>query len=297
MPPRLSWRLPMQLPSLFQAASPPSFLLPVLQFQTRQASILAQLSDNATAYNKRIRRGRGPSSGKGKTSGRGHKGQKQHGSVPAGFNGGQTKDEIVHGEQGFDNMFSLNLSKVNLDRVQEWIDQGRLDPSRPITVRELTKSRCIHGVKDGVKLLARGGKEALKQPVQIVVSRASATAIEAVEAAGGSITTRYYTRHAIKRILSGKTDPFVSLAWLNAGENLKIGMGIDKPRVKGDGFSYRLPDPTNRKDIEYYRDPAHRGYLSYLVEKGETPSLFFSAPGKAHKKGKEGMPSSDNRLW
>ncbi|KLJ13035.1 large subunit ribosomal protein L15, partial [Blastomyces silverae] len=141
MPPRLSWRLPMQLPSLLQTTSPPSFLLPVLQHQTRQASILAQLSDNATAYNKRIRRGRGPASGKGKTSGRGHKGQKQHGSVPAGFNGGQTKDEIVHGEHGFKNIFSLDIAKVNLDRIQEWIDQGRLDPSRPITVRELAKSR------------------------------------------------------------------------------------------------------------------------------------------------------------
>ncbi|KLJ07087.1 large subunit ribosomal protein L15 [Blastomyces silverae] len=74
-------------------------------------------------------------------------------------------------------------------------------------------------------------------------------------------------------------------------------MGIDKPRVKGDGFSYRLPDPTHRKDVEYYRDSAHRGYLSYLVEKGETPSLFFTAPGKAHRKTKEGVPSSDNRLW
>ncbi|EEH40985.1 mitochondrial 54S ribosomal protein YmL10/YmL18 [Paracoccidioides lutzii Pb01] len=298
MPPRLSWRLPMQLPSLFYAVYPPSFPAPIVQHQIRHASILGSLSDNATAYNKRIRRGRGPSSGKGKTSGRGHKGQKQHGKVPAGFNGGQTKDEIVHGERGFDNMFSLDISKVNVDRIQEWIDQGRLDPSRPITVRELAKSRCIHGVKDGVKLLGRGGKDALKQPIQIVVSRASATAIEAVEAAGGSITTRYYTRHAIKRIMSGKTDPFVSLAWLNAGENLTIGMGIDKPRIKGNGFTYRLPDPTNRKDIEYYRDPAHRGYLSYLVEKGETPSLFFGAPGKTHRKGKEDVSSSDNnRLW
>ncbi|KAK2799509.1 YmL10 [Onygenales sp. PD_10] len=298
MPPRLSWRLPMQLPSLFQTvASPPSFLLPLLQSQTRQASILASLSDNAAAYNKRIRRGRGPASGKGKTSGRGHKGQKQHGSVPAHFNGGQTKDIIVSGERGGDNVFSLEMSRVNLDKIQDWINQGRLDPTQPITVRELAKSRCIHGVKDGVKLLARG-KEALTTPIQIVVSRASATAIEAVEAAGGTITTRYYTRHAIKRIMAGKTDPYVSIAWESAGDNLKIGMGVDKPRVKGEGFSYRLPDPTNRKDVEYYRDPAHRGYLSHLVGKDEGPSLFFTAPGgKAYKKAGDGRPASENRLW
>lgn len=69
----------------------------------RPASLLASLSDNPGAYNKRIRRGRGPSSGKGKTSGRGHKGQKQHGKVPAGFTGGQTKEEVVHGKRGFEN--------------------------------------------------------------------------------------------------------------------------------------------------------------------------------------------------
>jgi large subunit ribosomal protein L15 len=85
------------------AASTPlaSFLLPFMQ--ARSASILATLSDNPGAYSKRIRRGRGPSSGKGKTSGRGHKGQKQHGKVPARFQGGQTPQEIVHGTRGFEN--------------------------------------------------------------------------------------------------------------------------------------------------------------------------------------------------
>jgi len=44
-------------------------------------------------------------------------------------------------------------------------------------------------------------------------------------------------------------------------------------------FKYRLPDPASRKDIEYYRDPAHRGYLSYQVAAGHGPSLFFKTPG------------------
>lgn len=189
------------------------------------------------------------------------------------------------------------MSRVNVNRIQEWINLGRLDPSRPITVRELAKSRCIHGVKDGIKLLARGGKEALTQPINIVVSRASAAAIEAVEAAGGTLTTRFYTRHAIRRILAGKTHPFVSLAWAGV-ENGKVGMGVDKPLIKGDGFQYRLPDPSNRKDIEYYRDPAHRGYLSHLVEEGEGPSLFFQLPGSETQKiRKDGRKRGENRLW
>jgi len=79
--------------------------------QVRNASILSSLSDNAGAYNKRIRRGRGPASGKGKTSGRGMNGQKQHGKTPyrqnlgRHFNGGQTPEEVVHGKRGFDNQY------------------------------------------------------------------------------------------------------------------------------------------------------------------------------------------------
>lgn len=101
MTPRLMG-LPMQLRQFIAKpiaqSSPLAFLAP--QFQSRSAHILSSISDNPSAYNKRIRRGRGPASGKGKTSGRGHKGQGQHGKVPAGFNGGQTKDIIVHGERG-----------------------------------------------------------------------------------------------------------------------------------------------------------------------------------------------------
>ncbi|KAK2745239.1 YmL10 [Myotisia sp. PD_48] len=324
MPPRLSLRLFPQpissiAPALSIGASPLClFLLPFVNSrellnsqvrpptQIRAASILASLSDNPTAYNKRIRRGLGPASGKGKTAGRGHKGQNQRGTKRPGFNGGQTPDEIVHGPSGFTNIFAPEISKVNLDRLQEWINQGRIDPSQPITLRELVKTRCIHGIKDGVKLLARGGPEALKQPITIVVSRASASAIAAVEAAGGSITTRYYTRHAIKRILSGKTDPYVSMAWKDMVANTKdapateprIGMGMDKGLEKGNGFQYRLPDPTKRSDIEYYRDPAHRGYLSYLVGEGESPSLFFTPPSKdGQKKRKSTKAMGENKIW
>ena len=65
---------------------------------------------------------------------------------------------------------------------------------------------------------------------------------------------------------------------------------------------YRLPDPTSRKDLEFYRDPAKRGYLTHLVGEGEGPSLFFKTPGvkgrgplqrkKESEKGKE-----PNRIW
>ena len=107
MPPRLA----LQNLRFLQKSNdilPPTFLLPFLTQSTRNASILAELSDTPGAYSHRIRRGRGPSSGKGKTSGRGHKGQKQHGKVPAHFNGGQTPDHIASGHHGFKNMYVMS---------------------------------------------------------------------------------------------------------------------------------------------------------------------------------------------
>ena len=90
------------------------FLVPFLCTQHRAASILSALSDNPGAYNKKIRRGRGPSSGKGKTAGRGHNGQKQHGKVPRGFNGGQTPDHIVNPIRGIENRSTKFVSTSTL---------------------------------------------------------------------------------------------------------------------------------------------------------------------------------------
>ncbi|KAL2828455.1 ribosomal protein L18e/L15P [Aspergillus cavernicola] len=340
MPPRLQLLpLTLQRGLLRPKTLPqPSPFIPLIhlqsQSQSRNAHILASLSDTPGAYNKKIRRGRGPASGKGKTSGRGHKGQKQHGKVPARFNGGQTPELIVHGERGGPNILALDFVPANLDRIQEWIDQGRIDPARPITVRELAQSRCIHNTKDGVKLLSRGietnvtattstaestteidpateSKSTLKQPIHLVVSRASASAIAAVEAAGGSVTTRFYTKASIARIMKRQTHPFLSSAWsafsgnaaLHAAAKINLTSEegeIQETRIMAEsGFTYRLPDPTKRRDVEYYRDPAHRGYLSHLLKPLEGPSLFFRSPIErkttAGVKKEKVLP--ENRLW
>lgn len=189
---------------------------------------------------------------------------------------------------------------MNLDRLQTWIDQGRIDPRRPITVKELADSRCATNIKDGVKLLARGSDQ-VRSPLHIIVSRASASAIAAIEAAGGTITTRYYTRFAIQRILRNKTDPANSLL---SREHVPVVMVGGE--TSGGGFLNRLPDPTSRKDIEYYRDPAHRGYLSYKVQEGEGPSLFHKPPKEMMNVGstksggnkkKKRSAAARNRLW
>ncbi|KAI1134882.1 hypothetical protein F5Y05DRAFT_406271 [Hypoxylon sp. FL0543] len=275
MPPRIPVRLTAQCcrASIEQSThSSLAGLFSALSIQTRSASILANLSDNPGAYQKRIRVGRGPSSGKGKTSGRGHKGQKQHGKVKPWFQGGQTPLIVQRGRLGFENFRAPVLSEVNLNKLQEWIDAGRIDVTKKITPKELIQSNLVGTIKDGIKLLGRGA-ESLKQPIDIVVSRASASAIDAVEKAGGKIMTRYYTKQAIKRLVEGKS--FHTDRPLPTGPE-HVGPVLEEVRKKG--FHYRLPDPTARWDIEYYRDPAHRGYLSHTLQPGESPSLFFRVP-------------------
>ena len=188
------------------------------------------------------------------------------------------------------NSFSLDMKSLNLYKIQDWVDQGRLDPTKPITIKELCESRCVSNVKDGVKLLAKGS-EKLHTPLNIIISRASAQAISAIETAGGSVTTRYYTQFALKRILQGRMDPINSLqARIAGGEETA-------KRI----YQNRLPDPTSRKAIEYYRDPAHRGYLSHLVPEGQGPSLFFKTPGAGKaiegKTAKSRITARENRLW
>lgn len=198
------------------------------------------------------------------------------------------------------------MTTVNLDRVQSWIDAGRLSPNAPITMKELYNSGCISRPVDGVKILGDGAS-ALKQPIHVVASRASASAIAAIEAAGGTLTTRYYTPASIRRILEGETHTFLSDRWAReSGSEALYRMAQVGPNKKQwsavigrNHKKFRLPDPTQRRDIEYYRDPAHRGYLAHLLKPLEGPSLFFrssesrkSAAGTTKKKV---LP--ENRLW
>ncbi|KAJ4286601.1 YmL10 [Collariella sp. IMI 366227] len=280
MPPRLPFAQAARCCSAaIEASSRPTTslvsLFAALSVQTRSASILASLSDNKGAYQKRIRRGRGPSSGYGKTAGRGHKGTKQRNKVNTWFQGGQTPLIVSHGRMGFINHRAPEMMELNIDRLQSWIDAGRIDATKPITAREIIKSGVIGAtIKDGIKLLARGGDQ-MKTPIDIVVSRASASAIKAVEGAGGKIMTRYYTKDSIRRLVKGESIHTVTP--LPVGPEHVAGVLAQAKATKK--HYYRLPDPTSRWDIEYYRDPAHRGYLSHTLQPGESPSLYFKVPG------------------
>jgi large subunit ribosomal protein L15 len=149
---------------------------------------LNELRDHAGARLKSKRLGRGIGSGKGKTSGKGVKGQKaREGVALNGFEGGQLPIYRRLPKRGFKNIFRKEYAPVNVGAVAAAITAGKIDPAQPITEATLRAAGLVRGGKVvGVRLLANGE---LTQAVTITVSGASATAVAAVEAAGGSVTT------------------------------------------------------------------------------------------------------------
>jgi len=148
---------------------------------------LNEIRDNDGAHKGRMRVGRGPGSGKGKTAGRGVKGQKSRTGVAiAGFEGGQMPLHMRMPKRGFNNPFAKKLVEVNLWRITQAIEAGKLDAGKTIDAAALLAAGVIRREKDGVRLLGEGE---LKAKLDITVYSASAGAAKAVEAAGGTLTT------------------------------------------------------------------------------------------------------------
>jgi large subunit ribosomal protein L15 len=146
---------------------------------------LNEIRDNPKASHVSKRLGRGIGSGKGKTSGRGVKGQKARTGVSvAGFEGGQMPIYRRLPKRGFTNIFRKEYAEVNLGRLQNAIDRGRLDAKQPVDAAALVAAGLITDPRSGVRLL---GKGALKAKLTITVAGASKSAIAAVEKAGGSV--------------------------------------------------------------------------------------------------------------
>ena len=143
------------------------------------------INDNPGSSKKRTRIGRGIGSGSGKQSGRGGKGQTARSGVRIkGFEGGQMPLHRRLPKRGFTNIFKTDYHEVNLGRVQQALDAGKLDGSQVITVDALVAAGVCAKVRDGVKLLGQGEFSA---KVSFEVARASKTALAAIEKNGGSI--------------------------------------------------------------------------------------------------------------
>jgi len=147
---------------------------------------LNELSDLVGAKKNRKRVGRGIGSGTGKTSGRGVKGQKSRSGVAIkGFEGGQMPLHRRLPKRGFNNLFSKKYNVFNLDRIQYFIDNGKIDAKQIINIDTLLEAKLIKSERDGLKILGRGK---LTSKVELEVSGASEKAVKVVEKAGGKVT-------------------------------------------------------------------------------------------------------------
>lgn len=147
---------------------------------------LNELKPNEGAAKSRTRVGRGIGSGKGKTCGVGQKGQKSRSGVAInGFEGGQMPIYMRMPKSGFNNKrFSTKYSELTTGKLQAAIDAKKIDAKKAVDEDALVAAGVVSRKKDGIKLLTKGE---LKTKVELKISKATKSAAEAVEKAGGKI--------------------------------------------------------------------------------------------------------------
>jgi len=137
----------------------------------------------ANSRKKKIRLGRGRSSGCGKTSGFGQKGQKARTGVSRkpGFEGGQMPIHRRLPKRGFRNIFKIDYQVVNLHTLQKGGFQGEVLP-------ETLKAKSL--IADPSKPLKILGTGEISSAIQISADAFSESAKAKIEKAGGSCTIR-----------------------------------------------------------------------------------------------------------
>ena len=137
---------------------------------------LNELKPAAGSLSKRLRKGRGLSSGHGFTSGRGTKGQKAHGKTRLGFEGGQMPLYRQIPKRGFTNINRKEYAIVNLASL------NKFDDGTEVTPQLLMESGLVKNLKSGIKILGSGK---LEKKLTVKANKFSASAVSAIEAAGG----------------------------------------------------------------------------------------------------------------
>ena len=138
---------------------------------------LSELSPAEGSVRQAYRKGRGAGSGNGKTGGRGHKGQKARSGVKhAGFEGGQMPLARRLPKRGFNNIFATPLEIINLSALNAFEDGD------VVNVEALLSKGILSKCEYGFKVLGNGK---VTKKVTVEASAFSASAKEAIEAAGG----------------------------------------------------------------------------------------------------------------
>ena len=148
-----------------------------------ELSNLKPAKGSVQSNSKRV--GRGEGSGKGGTATRGHKGAKSRSgySRKIGFEGGQMPLQRRVPKFGFNNINRKEYQGINLDVLQALVDEGRITDT--IDMEVLVENRLARK-NELVKILGRGE---LKAKLKISVHKFTASAKQAIEAAGGEAVT------------------------------------------------------------------------------------------------------------
>ena len=130
------------------------------------------------------RLGRGIGSTKGKTSGRGHKGQKSRSGVAIkSFEGGQMPLYRRLPKRGFNSIKKIRVGKINLGKIQLFIEQKKINKSEKISLDLLKKLKIIN--KNSIKLKILGFGE-VKEKINIEADLFSKSAKIKLEKIGGT---------------------------------------------------------------------------------------------------------------
>ncbi len=134
---------------------------------------------------KKIRPGRGIGSGKGKTSGRGHKGQKSRSGVAIkSFEGGQMPLYRRLPKRGFNSIKKIGLTKINIGKIQFFIDKKKIKSNEKINLNILKKLKLVSGKYNKFKILGTGD---LKDKIDIEVDFISKSAKEKLDKTGSTV--------------------------------------------------------------------------------------------------------------
>lgn len=135
---------------------------------------------------------------------------------------------------------------MNLDRVQHLVDTGRLDPSKPITLKSFLDAG-INGIKDGLKILG-GGHQHFRLPLEVHATRFTRSAIEAIEGVGGKAVAVYHSEGGLRQMRGPER------FW----------------RKRPEEALEPLEMPMRLRERMFYRQAKNRGYLAPEIQAGLT---------------------------
>ena len=147
--------------------------------------MMITLNTTGKVISKKMRVGRGIGSGKGKTSGRGMKGQKSRSGVAIkSFEGGQMPLYRRLPKRGFNPIDKIKIAKINLEKIQTFIDKKTINSTDTIDFKLLKKLKIINKNSQKLKILGTGE---IKVKINIEADLISKSAKEKLEKIGGSI--------------------------------------------------------------------------------------------------------------